>query len=54
MCRIASPFLLHRPKGSMSGDTRDLNNIETRAVIRFFPPVQGKVPKEIHVILTKH
>ena len=34
--RIASLFLLQRLKGSVSGDERDFNNIETRAVIRFF------------------
>ena len=28
------------------------NNIETRAVIKFFP-LQGKAPKEIHAILTE-
>jgi len=32
MCRIASLFLLQRLKGSMLGDTRDFNNMETRAV----------------------
>jgi transposase len=37
-------------KGSMSGDVRDFNNIETRAVIKFFF-LQGKSPKEIHAIL---
>ena len=36
-CRIASLFLLQRLKGSMSGDARDVNNIETRAVIN--PPL---------------
>jgi len=36
----------------MSGDARDFSNIETRAVIRSFF-LQGKVPKEIHAILTK-
>ena len=36
----------------MSGDARDFNNIETRAVIKFFF-LQGKVPKEIHAILTE-
>jgi len=35
----------------MSGDARDFNNIETRAVIRYFF-LQGKAPKEIHAILT--
>jgi hypothetical protein len=37
----------------MSGDARDFNNIETRAVIKFFFPLQGKAPKEIHAILTE-
>jgi len=36
MCRIASLFLLQRLKGSMVGDARDFNNMETRAVIKFF------------------
>jgi hypothetical protein len=36
MCRIASLFLLQRLKGSMSGEARAFNNIETRAVIKFF------------------
>jgi len=34
----------------MSGDARDFNNIETRAVIKFFF-LQGRVPKEIHAFL---
>ena len=34
----------------MSGDVRDFNNIETRAVIKFLF-LQGKAPKEIHAIL---
>ena len=51
MCRIANLFLLQRLKGGVSGDARDFNNIETRAVIKFFFPLQGKVPKEIHAIL---
>ena len=50
MCRIRSLFLLLRLKGSMSGDARDFNNIETRAVIKYFF-LQGKAPKEIHAIL---
>jgi len=41
MCRIASFFLLVRLKGSISDDNRDFNNIETRAVINFFPARQG-------------
>ena len=52
MCRIASLFLLQRLKGSISGDARDFNNIETRAVIKFFF-LQDKSPKEIHAILTE-
>jgi len=34
----------------MSGDARDFNNIETRAVINFLF-LQSKAPKEIHAIL---
>jgi hypothetical protein len=37
--------------GRMSG-TRDFNNIETGAVIKLFF-LQGKAPKEIHIILTE-
>ena len=38
----------------MSGDTRDFNNMETQAVIKFSPLLlQGKAPKEIHTILTE-
>jgi hypothetical protein len=48
MCRIASLSWLERLKGgSTSGDARDFNNIETRAVIKFFLFLQGKAPKEI-------
>ena len=36
----------------MSGNECDFNNIETRAVIRFFF-LQGKAPKEFHAILTE-
>jgi hypothetical protein len=36
----------------MSGDARDFNNIGKRAINRFFF-LQGKAPKEIHVILTE-
>jgi hypothetical protein len=50
MCRIASLLLLQRLKGSMPGDVHDFNNIETQAV-KFFFPLQGKAPKEIHGIL---
>jgi len=34
-------------------DARDFNNIETRAVIKFFFFLQGKAPKEIHAIRTE-
>ena len=34
-------FFLRSLKGSMSGDARDFNDIETRAVIMFFPARQG-------------
>ena len=50
MRRIASLFLLHWLKGSMSGDERDFNNIEMRADIKFFL-LQGKALKDIHAIL---
>jgi hypothetical protein len=36
----------------MSVDARDFNNIETRAVIKYFF-LQGKAPEEIHTILTE-
>jgi len=51
MCRIASLFLLQKLKGSMSGDARDFNNIETQAIIKFFFFLQGNALKEIHAIL---
>jgi hypothetical protein len=44
--------LLQRLNGSTSGDTRDFNNIETQAVIKFFF-LQGKVPEDTHAILTE-
>ena len=34
----------------MSGDARDFNNMDTRAVTKFFF-LQGKAQKEIHAIL---
>jgi len=52
MCQIASLFLLQRLTGSMLGDVSIFNNIETQAVIKYFF-LQGKVPKEIHTILTE-
>ena len=39
MCRIASLFLLQKLKGSMSGDARDFNNIETRPLIKSPHPI---------------
>jgi len=36
----------------MSGDAHHFNNMETRAVIKFFS-LQGKALKEIHAILTE-
>ena len=53
MCQIASLFLLQRLKGSLSGEARDSNNVETWAVIKFPLPLKGKAPKEIHAILTE-
>jgi len=50
MYRIASLLLLQILKGSMSGDARDFNKIEMRAVIKFLF-LQVKAPKEIHTIL---
>jgi len=52
MCRIASLFFLQKLKGSMSGDARNFNNMETRAVIKDFFFMQGKAPREIRAILT--
>jgi len=37
----------------MSGGARDFNNIEMRAIIKFFFPLQDKTPKEIHASLTE-
>ena len=50
MCRIAILFLLQRLKGSMLGDARDFNNMETRAVIKifFFPARQGAEGNSCH------
>jgi hypothetical protein len=36
----------------MSGTPLDFNNMETRAVIKFFP-LQAKAQKEIHAIMTE-
>jgi len=50
MFQTASLLLLQRLKGSMSGDAREFNNMETRTVIKFFF-LQCRAPKEIHAIL---
>jgi len=47
MYRIASLFFSQRLKGSMLGDALDFSNIETRAAIKKFFPLQRKFPKEI-------
>ena len=47
MCRIASLFLLQRLKGSMSGDARDFNNMET---ITLKEKRRGKVTKGVLVL----
>jgi hypothetical protein len=51
MCR--SLFLLHRLKECISGEARAFNNIEKRAVIKFFSSLQGKSQKEIYAILAE-
>jgi len=40
MCRTASLFLLQKLKGSISGDAHDFNNMDRRAVIKFFFPAR--------------
>jgi hypothetical protein len=50
-CAELPVFSLQRLKGSMSGDVRDFNNIETRTVIKFFFFLQGKAPKVIHALM---
>ena len=41
-CYVCLLCLVQRMKGSMSGDARYFNNIETRAVIKFFPPCNAR------------
>jgi len=53
MCRISSLFVLQRLKGSVLGDARDFNNMETRSVIKSLFILQGKAQREIHTILTE-
>jgi len=48
MCRIASLFLLQRLKGSMSGDARDFNNMEMRAIKFSTLARQGAVGNSRH------
>ena len=48
MCLIASLFLLQRPEGRMSGDARDFNNMETRAVKFFFSARQSAEGNSSH------
>jgi hypothetical protein len=50
MSRIARPFFLQRLEGCMSGDARDFNNIEKRAVNKLFF-LQDEASKVIHDIL---
>jgi hypothetical protein len=52
MCRIANRFMSERLKGNMSGVAHDFNNIEKRAVIKFFFSA-SILQKEIHAILTE-
>jgi len=54
MCQIASLFFLQKLKGSMSGDACVLTTWRCELSSSFFfPPLQGKVPKEIYAILTE-
>jgi len=50
MCRIASLFLLQRLKGSMSGDARDFNNMEKRAVIKLFFSCKARRRRKIETL----
>jgi hypothetical protein len=52
MCRIASLFLLQRPKDSISVTCAILTS-SRRELSSFFIFVQGKTSKEIYVILTE-
>jgi len=53
MCRIASLSLLQRAKGSISGDARVFNNIETRTVIKFFFSCKARFRRKLNAILTE-
>jgi len=48
MCRIARNFWLQRLKGSMSGDARNFNNMETQAFINFLPARQDAEENSRH------
>ena len=51
MCQIASLFLLQRLIGIMSGDARDFNNVETRALVQvFFPCKEGAKGNSRHSV----
>jgi len=50
MCRIANRFLLQKLKET-SQATREISTTSRRELSKFFSPLQGKVPKEIHSIL---
>ena len=47
-------YLLLRLKGSMSGDARDFNNIETRAVIEFFFSCKARRRRKFTSFREKH
>ena len=51
-CAEFQAFSCYRGWRKACQATCDFNNIETQAVIKFFF-LQGKVPKEIHAILTE-
>jgi len=51
MYRIACPFLLQKLKGSISGDARNFNSIETRAGINFVFLLHINAPKEVQTYL---
>ena len=50
-CAELQVFSCYRGWKEACQATRDFNNIETRAVTKFFFVLQGKSPKEIHAIL---
>ena len=46
ICQIVSLFLLQRLKGGTSGDARNFNSIETRAVIKYFFFCKARRPRK--------